>query len=74
MDGYQVLKKAPITEGLIDIRVKLSPELDVRQIDSIYEPIKSEYPQKQEQRLSQVQVEQKPEENIVKSLSKIKYS
>lgn len=71
MDGYQVLKKAPITEGLIDIRVKLSPELDVRQIDSIYEPIKSEYPQKQEQRLSQVQVEQKPDENIVKSLSKI---
>ena len=71
MEKYQILSKAPITEALIDIRVKLSLELDVRQIDSIYESIRNEYPQKQEQRISQVQVEQKPGEDIVRSSSKI---
>ena len=71
MTEYQILGKAPITEALIDIRVKLSPDLDVRQIDSISNSIKNEYPQKQEQRISQVHVEQKPDEDIVKSLRKI---
>jgi uncharacterized protein (TIGR04255 family) len=68
---YQILRKAPITEALIDIRVKLTPDLDVRKIDSIYESIKNEYPLKQEQKISQVHVEQKPGEDIVKSLIKI---
>ena len=71
MAEYQILRKAPITEALIDIRVKLSPDVDVIQIDSIYDSIKNEYPQKQEQRISQVHVEQKPDEDIVKSLRKI---
>jgi uncharacterized protein (TIGR04255 family) len=68
---YEVLRRAPVTEALIDIRVKLIPDLDVRQIDSIYESIKNEYPHKQEQRISQVQVKQKPGEGIVKSSTKI---
>jgi len=68
---YEVLRRAPVTEALIDIRVKLTPDTDVRQIDSIYESIKNEYPHKQEQRISQVQVEQKPGEGIVKSSTKI---
>lgn len=71
MAEYQILRKAPITEALIDIRVKLSPDMDMRQIDSIYESIKNEYPKKQEQRISQVHVEQKPGEDIVKSSTKI---
>ncbi len=71
MTEYQILGKAPITEALIDIRVKLSPDVDVRQMDSISNSIKNEYPQKQEQRISQVHVEQKPDEDIVKSLRKI---
>lgn len=71
MTEYQILRKAPITEALIDIRVKLTPDLDVRKIDSIYESIKNEYPLKQEQKISQVHVEQKPGEDIVKSLIKI---
>jgi uncharacterized protein (TIGR04255 family) len=69
--GNQILRKAPITEALIDIRVKLALDLDVRKIDSIFESIKNEYPKKQEQRISQVHVEQKPDEDIVKSLRKI---
>jgi len=68
---YQTLRRAPITEALIDIRVKLTPELDVKQIDSFYESIKHDYPQKQEQRLSQVEVEQKPGEGLIKSSTKI---
>jgi len=68
---YQILRRAPITEALIDIRVKLTPDLDVRQIESIYESIKPDYPQKQEQRLSQVEVEQKPGEGLIKSSTKI---
>lgn len=71
MVEYQTLRRAPITEALIDIRVKLTPELDVKQIDSFYESIKHDYPQKQEQRLSQVEVEQKPGEGLIKSSTKI---
>ena len=71
MTEYQTLRRAPITEALVDIRVKLTPELDVRQIDSIYESIKHDYPQKQEQRLSQVEVGQKPGEDLIKSSTKI---
>jgi len=69
---YQVLRRAPISEALIDIRVKLSSKLDVRQIDSIYESIKPDYPQKLEQGISRVQVEQKPGEGMVKSSTKIR--
>jgi len=68
---YQILSRAPVTEALIDIRVKFTPDLDVKRIDSIYESIKTDYPQKQEQRLSQAQVEQKPGEGVVKSSTKI---
>ena len=69
MEGYQVLKKAPITEALIDIRVKLPPELDVKNIDSIYESIKKEYPEKQEQRISQVRFELKAGEDLLKPVN-----
>lgn len=69
MEEYQVLKKAPITEALIDIRVKLQPEIDVKDIDSIHEPIKKEYPEKQDQRMSQIQFELKAGEDLVKPVS-----
>lgn len=69
MEEYQSLKKAPITEALIDIRVKLRPEIDVKDIDSIHEPIKTEYPEKQEQRISQIQFELKAGEDLVKPVS-----
>ncbi len=56
MAEYQVLRRAPISEALIDIRVKLSSKIDVKQIDSIYESIKPDYPEKQEQRIYQTSV------------------
>ena len=43
-------------------------EFDVKNIDSIYESIKEQYPEKQERRVAQVRLEAKAEE-IVKSLS-----
>lgn len=69
MEEYQSLKKAPITGALIDIRVKLRPEIDVKDIDSIHEPIKREYPEKQEQRMSQIQFELKAGEDLAKPVS-----
>jgi uncharacterized protein (TIGR04255 family) len=69
LEGFQVLKKAPITEALIDIRVKLQAEIDVKTTDSIHEQIKKEYPKKQEQRMSQIQFELKVGEDLVKPLS-----
>ena len=71
MEEYQILKKAPITEALIDIRVKLPSELDVKKIDSIHESIKEQYPEKQEQKVPEVKVELKPGEELIKQLTKI---
>lgn len=57
LEDYPVLKNAPITEALIDIRVKLPSEMDVKNIDSIYESIKEQYPERQEQKISEVRIE-----------------
>lgn len=46
MAKYPVLSKAPITEALIDIRVKVREDLKIEQIDSIYNSISREYPVK----------------------------
>jgi uncharacterized protein (TIGR04255 family) len=62
---YQVLKKAPITEALVDIRVKLPSELDIKKINVIYELIKDEYPEKQEQRISEIRIETKTGGEII---------
>jgi uncharacterized protein (TIGR04255 family) len=66
LKDYQILKKAPITEALIDIRVKLSSDFDIKNLSSIYDSIKNQYPEKQEQLQSKVKFEPKAEE-IVKS-------
>ena len=66
LEEYPILKKAPVTEALIDIRVKLLPEFDVANINTIYESIKTRYPEKQEQKISEVKFEPRAEE-IVKS-------
>lgn len=67
MTEYPILTNAPITEALIDIRVKLSTEFGAQSIDSIHETIKSQYPEKQEQKISEVKLEPKTEE-IVKPI------
>ena len=64
LEEYPNLKKAPITEALIDIRVKLPSEFDVKGIDSIYQSIKEEYPEKQEQRIYEGRFEPKAEEPV----------
>ncbi len=66
LEDYPILKKAPITEALIDIRVKLPSDFDVKNISSIYESIKNQYPETQERKISKVKFEPKAEE-IVKS-------
>lgn len=64
---YPTLTKPPITEALIDIRVKLPSELDVKVIDSIFESIKEQYPNKQEQRISEVRIDTKAKEELFKT-------
>ncbi len=66
LEDYPILKKAPITEALIDIRVKLPSDFDVKNISAIYESIKNQYPETQERKISKVKFEPKAEE-IVKS-------
>jgi uncharacterized protein (TIGR04255 family) len=70
LENYPILKNAPITEALIDIRVKLPSDFNVKNISSIYESIKNQYPEKQERINSKVKFEPKAEE-IVKASSLI---
>lgn len=62
-----VLKNAPITEALIDIRVKLPSTIDAKSIDFIFEQIKSRYPVRQEHRVSEFSFELKPDEHPLKA-------
>jgi uncharacterized protein (TIGR04255 family) len=71
LSNYPTLTKAPITEALLDIRVKLSPNFDVKKIDSIYQEIKDLYPKKKEQRLSEFHFERKPGAESIKSMTAI---
>jgi uncharacterized protein (TIGR04255 family) len=71
LEQYPILRNTPITEALIDIRVKLPPQVDVKKIDSMYELIKGRYPKKQEQRMSEIKIELKPGEELAKHLTKI---
>lgn len=69
MEEYPVpiLKNAPITEALIDIRTKLPSAIDVKSIDNLFEKIKNQYPEKQEQRVSEFSFELKADEEPVKA-------
>ena len=68
MERYPKLTKAPIKEALIDLRVKLSSDFDVKRINSVYEKINEKYTEKQEQRHSQVHFELKPGSGSVESV------
>ncbi|MFQ5779360.1 MAG: TIGR04255 family protein [Nitrospiria bacterium] len=46
MVGHRHLDKAPITEALVDIRVKLRPDIDLSTLESTYALFASEYPEK----------------------------
>lgn len=68
LEDYPILKKAPITEALIDIRVKLPSDFDVKNLSSIYESIKDQYPEKQERVKSKVKFEPQAEEQVKASI------
>jgi uncharacterized protein (TIGR04255 family) len=44
------LRNAPIVEALVDLRVKLPPETDVTQLDSIHKAISDKYPKREERK------------------------
>ena len=46
MAEYSLLRKAPITEALIDIRIKIKEDFDVDRFSSLYEVISNQYPKK----------------------------
>jgi uncharacterized protein (TIGR04255 family) len=71
LEQYPILRNAPITEALVDIRVKLPPQADIKTVDSMHELIKNRYPKKQEQRMSEIKIELKPGEELAKQLTKI---
>ncbi|VAX29656.1 hypothetical protein MNBD_NITROSPIRAE03-83 [hydrothermal vent metagenome] len=71
MTKYPIFKKAPITEALIDIRVKLPNDFDVTKMDSIYESISEGYPEKQAQIETQVDLNIKKEESVKTSATKV---
>ncbi len=49
MEKYPLLKNAPITEAVVDIRVKVADDFDVNSIDFIHDLLIDKYPEKQEQ-------------------------
>ncbi|MBA7634113.1 hypothetical protein ES703_41692 [subsurface metagenome] len=66
MQKYPRLKNAPITEALIDIRIKLPSIFDAEKIDLIYKTIKAQYPERQVQKISEAIFAPK-EDSVVKS-------
>lgn len=48
MAEYTHLNNAPITEALIDIRLKVRNAFDVRKLESLYKDIEAKYPAKKE--------------------------
>lgn len=71
MTEYPTLANAPITEALIDIRVKLAADFEAQTIDAIHETIKSDYPEKQEQKISELKLEPKTDEVVKPIKAKI---
>ncbi len=46
MAEYSLLKNAPITEALIDIRIKIKEDFDVELLSSLHDAIPGQYPEK----------------------------
>lgn len=62
MAKYAHLSRAPITEALIDIRIKLREDLTVDKLNDIYKSISSQYPDRREHRQFQSRFELKESE------------
>lgn len=48
MTGFPVLSKAPITEAVLDIRVKVSADVQIGHLNSLYDSVSGQYPDKKE--------------------------
>jgi uncharacterized protein (TIGR04255 family) len=46
LEKYPIFTNAPIIEALLDIRVDLPPEVDIKSLESFYEVVKDRYPEK----------------------------
>ncbi|MBM4125009.1 MAG: TIGR04255 family protein, partial [Nitrospira sp.] len=48
MSNFTRFPRAPITEALLDIRVKLPPQIDLIRLATFHDTVKDRYPSKQE--------------------------
>lgn len=60
----EVFPNAPITEGLIDIRVQLSSQTSLADLENLHEKIKPQYPGKRTRRMMHGTVEFKADESV----------
>jgi len=50
MGEYPVFKNAPIIEALLDVRVELPKEVDLKKLEAFYDFVKDRFPEKQERK------------------------
>ena len=61
LNEYTVFPNAPITEALIDIRVELPSEVDIKKLEFFHEHVKERFPEKKERRSVEVKIPILPE-------------
>ena len=61
MTEFAVFPNAPITEALLDIRVALPPEIDIKKLEFFHDRIKERYPEKKVKGAFAVQVQVAPD-------------
>lgn len=71
MIKYPILAKAPITEALIDIRIRVRDDLKIDQLYSICESISKEYPNKKERYQLEEKLEFKKGETPISTAAEI---
>lgn len=67
MAEYSLLRNAPITEALIDIRIKIKDSFDVKLFESLYQGISNQYPEKKERHKWEGRFELKKAEGPISS-------
>ncbi|MCK4358599.1 MAG: TIGR04255 family protein [Candidatus Cloacimonetes bacterium] len=73
MKTFQVFQNAPITEALLDIRVKLPEHITINDIESFYKKVKDKFPEKKARKQFKVNIDlsSKAQFSEVQSPSKI---
>lgn len=69
MAEYSLLQRAPITEALIDIRVKVKDEYKVEIFNKLYETVSQQYPRKTERHKQEGKIEFKKGESPISNIS-----